>query len=408
MGQNGILLIGNYPPPFGGVPKHIEDLVPYLVSQGWDVHVLSGGTGEGVHGHGYTVYRDGRPPMRRGLETVGFVGRSLGTGRGSALLRASRMAPFPTWRAYMYRASIAARIVARNHIRLISGYNLLSGVPIGAIVAEMFSLPLVVNNFGEIYSHREQVLRQLSLIRRIVDQAAVCLTLTRHCANSYREVGLDPPVQVIHYGIDVNSFAVPPSTGIEVRHRFGFSGEDPVVLFVGRLIRDMGLHTVLDAIPRVLAARGDVRFLLAGADGELTSAARSAASQWPGNVGVAVDVPSAELPAFYAAATLTVAPTLGARACGSLAAAEAMASGKPVIASRIGGIPEYVDEGKTGWLVPPDDPARLADAILQMLSDPPLLRSMGENGRRRAQEVFNTEVSNREIERVFARVAAQA
>src|SRR6185295_14971819 len=132
-----------------------------------------------------------------------------------------------------------------------------------------------------------------------------------------------------------------------------------------RLVRDMGLHVLLDALPDLLASHPSARVIVAGASGELQEAVASAVARWPGRVILAVDVPEEDLPRFYAAATLVVAPTLGARACGSLVAAEAMASGRPVVASRIGGIPEYVAEGETGLLVPPADPGALVGAVLE-------------------------------------------
>jgi glycosyltransferase involved in cell wall biosynthesis len=145
--------------------------------------------------------------------------------------------------------------------------------------------------------------------------------------------------------------------------------------------------------------------VIAGASGELTIAAREAATRWAGRVSVVEDVPEGELASYYAAATLVVAPTIGARACGSLASAEAMAAGKPVVASRVGGIPEYVDEGTTGLLVPPADPAALCGAILTLLDDPARLAEFGRRGRERVVERFDGERTNAAIEALFREVA---
>lgn len=80
---------------------------------------------------------------------------------------------------------------------------------------------------------------------------------------------------------------------------------------------------------------------------------------------------------------------------------EAMAAGKPVIGTRVGGIPEIIDDGVTGLLVPPHSPEELAQAIIKILQDPEMARRMGEAGRKRAQELFSVERYVAEIEKIY-------
>lgn len=400
----GILLIGNYPPPFGGVPKHLEDLVPHLVRRGWDVHVLSGGTSGVLQGQGFTVYKDPRPMLPRRLGTGRFLARTTVNGRGWPALAAARMLRPGAWFRTMTRVSLAARIIEAHDIRVISAYNLLLGAPVGAIAAEMYGLPLVVTNLGEIYSHRAAIERQLPLVRHVTTVARVLTSLTRHCAESYRQVGITRDVRVLHYGIDRERFAL-ASGGDPVRARFGIPPSADVVLYVGRLVRDMGLHVLIDGIPALLSRRPATHVLIAGGSGELDGAAKAAQARWPHHVSVAVDVPESELPGYYAAATLVVAPTVGARACGSLASAEAMAAGKPVVATRIGGIPEYVEDGVTGLLVGPGDPGALIEAVVTLLEDRQRLADFGRRGRARVGELFDGECTNADLEALFREVA---
>ena len=403
-GAPGILLIGNYPPPFGGVPKHLEDLVPHLVRQGWDVHVLSGGTSGIRHERGFTVYKDPRPAPARRLGTAGFLAGAALAGRAGPALAAARRLPLRTWAAAMTRVSLAARILAQRNIRVISAYNLVTGAPVGAIVAEMYRIPLVVTNLGEIYSHRDVIDRQLAMVRHITRVATVLTSLTRHCADSYHELGLTPPVRVLHYGIDRHRFARPDG-GEALRARLAIPAGASVVLYVGRMIRDMGLHLLLAGIPALLAADPSIHVLVAGADGELRAEVEEAVGRWPGRVTSAVNVPEGELADYYAAATLVVAPTVGARACGSLASAEAMAAGKAVVAARVGGIPEYVSDGETGLLVAPGDAEALVGGVLSLLGDRSRLEHCGRRGRERVAELFDGERTNAALERLFRDVA---
>jgi glycosyltransferase involved in cell wall biosynthesis len=85
-----------------------------------------------------------------------------------------------------------------------------------------------------------------------------------------------------------------------------------------------------------------------------------------------------------------------------------MAIGLPVIATRVGGLPEAVVDGETGLLVPPADPAALGAAIGRLRADPGLRKRMGENGRRRAQQHFSLDAYLRKMEGVYEMALGRA
>lgn len=97
-------------------------------------------------------------------------------------------------------------------------------------------------------------------------------------------------------------------------------------------------------------------------------------------------VDHSRMPAHYAAADLFVLPS--SMESFGLVVAEAMACGLPVVSTRVGGIPEVVEEGVTGLLVPPDNPQALAEAITCLLNDPEKMWEMGRRGRERVAELF--------------------
>ena len=86
---------------------------------------------------------------------------------------------------------------------------------------------------------------------------------------------------------------------------------------------------------------------------------------------------------------------------------DAMAAGKPIVATRTGGIPEVVVDGETGILVPPRDHDALADAMVRLLNDADLRRGMGEAGRARARALFSTERMVQNTLNVYQRIALQ-
>ena len=98
-------------------------------------------------------------------------------------------------------------------------------------------------------------------------------------------------------------------------------------------------------------------------------------------------VDNSELPEFYADADLVAIPSLNEAT--SIAGLEAMASGCAIVASHVGGLPEIVDEGKTGFLVPPSDPEQLAEAMRRLLKAADLRAKFGEEARLRIEREFS-------------------
>jgi glycosyltransferase involved in cell wall biosynthesis len=178
-------------------------------------------------------------------------------------------------------------------------------------------------------------------------------------------------------------------------------------MFLGRMTHDMGLDTVLEAIPSLRALEPGAFIVLVGADGGLRMKASEVAEASAGYVRLVIDASDESLPGLVAAADLVMLPTAGGRACGSLAAIEAMASGRPVVTTRVGGIPEIVD-GHCAVLVDPGDPSSLSAVVVDLLRDADRRSAMGLNGQRRARELFDRDVTNAALESYFLNAVASA
>lgn len=160
------------------------------------------------------------------------------------------------------------------------------------------------------------------------------------------------------------------------------------VVVPGRLVHEKGHADFLQALALLRAQGRRVSVTLAG-HGPL----RAALEQQIGALGLADGVaitgalPHAQLLDVVEAASLVVVPS---RFEGfGLTALEAMALGRPVLATTAGGLPEVIEHGASGWLVPPQDPALLAQAIGQLMDDAPLRQRLGAAGRLRAQQRFS-------------------
>jgi glycosyltransferase involved in cell wall biosynthesis len=161
--------------------------------------------------------------------------------------------------------------------------------------------------------------------------------------------------------------------------------EDPLVLFVGVLEKHKAVDTLLDAWHQVLRRVPTAKLEIIGTgrlEGELQCRVQQGGLE--DSVHFRAPVPRLELRNLIDSCSCLVLPS---RTEGlPRIVLEAMARARPVVATRVGGIPEFVEDGRTGRLVRPSDHVDLAEALCEVLSDPARARAMGEESRRYALE----------------------
>jgi glycosyltransferase involved in cell wall biosynthesis len=201
-------------------------------------------------------------------------------------------------------------------------------------------------------------------------------------------------IEVIPPGIEVPPELPSVGSRDQARARWGFSKNDFVIGHAGAFTQEKGQDVALEAA-RLLAPRlPHARMLLVG-DGPERRNPTEGIAILPGFLD--------DLTEFYAALDLFIMPS---RSEGwGLTALQAMANGLAVIATAVGGLPELVEQGKTGWLVPPDSPPALADAIEAAASDPARRCEYGRNARERAAQ-FSIQRTVEQTERFYARLLA--
>lgn len=194
--------------------------------------------------------------------------------------------------------------------------------------------------------------------------------------------------RVIPYGVDVQAFSPDPARRILWRERLGIPAEAPLLLGVGRMATKKGFQVLMEILPALLGEHPDLRVVLAGGGG-LLPRFQEAARDWSGRVFFPGPVLRDTLPDLYRAADGFVLPAVhdGKGNVDGLpnVILEAMASGLPVVASGISGIPLAVEDGETGLLTPEGDPAALLGALRRLLAGPAAARAMGERGRRKTE-----------------------
>ena len=206
-------------------------------------------------------------------------------------------------------------------------------------------------------------------------------------------------------GVDCDRFAGAASESSELRRRLSLDDDQPVIGFVGRLVRDKGIEELLEAHERVRRTHPRSTLLLVGPEeeGDRLSDATKRRLNSPGVVAAG---PVRDTAPYYQLMTVLAFPSR--REGFPNVPLEAAASGVPTVAARVTGSVDAVSDGETGRLVPVSDARELADALSQYLAEPALAKRQGEAAQRRARRLFDREHVWERIEeryRVWLRVA---
>ncbi|WP_280881437.1 glycogen synthase [Streptomyces pseudovenezuelae] len=221
---------------------------------------------------------------------------------------------------------------------------------------------------------------------------------------------LDPAkVHIVHNGIDTTLYR--PDHGTDVLDRIGLDRDRPFILFVGRITRQKGVPHLLRAVRDIDPAAQVV--LCAGApdtpeiDREFRDLYQELSSVREGVHWIPQMLPRPEVIQLLTHAAVFVCPSVYEPL--GIVNLEAMACGTPVVASRVGGIPEVVDDGKTGLLVTVDEDfePNLARALDAVIGDPEAARRMGEAGRERAVGEFGWDTVARRTVRLYEEILKQ-
>jgi glycosyltransferase involved in cell wall biosynthesis len=250
------------------------------------------------------------------------------------------------------------------------------------IATERISLPFAERSFARDLAARLRNRVCLSAVKRILAVSGYVrqrLIVSDHVPESM--------VQVLYNGVDLSRFRPGDEPPARVRARLGIPPDGEVVTVVGQLIDFKGLNYLIDAVD-LLRAR-PLTVLMAGA-GDRRDALAAQARRLGLEDRVRLLGKRDDVQALLAASDLFVCPSVWDEALGNVIL-EAMGTGLPVVASRVGGIPEVVRDGETGLLVPPRDAAALAGAIASLLDDPARRQAMGRAGRRVVEEDFSME-----------------
>lgn len=274
-------------------------------------------------------------------------------------------------------------------------------------------LPLVVSLHGsDVFVTENSSVFRLAA-RMAFRRAAATTACSDDLARRSEALGASREPSTIPYGVSTDQFRTPPDAALRLRGKLGLAKNAPVVLAVGRLVHKKGFEFLVDATPQVLAQHPDLLVIIAG-QGDLEKDLKQRAAHL--GVGERVrlvgNIPRDELPAYYAMASVVTVPSVRDDA-GNVdglpnVLLEGMASGSPLIASAVAGIPQAVRDGKEAILVAERDPEALAKAISRLLSSPDYRENLGKAALQRAREQFDWKRVGERFEEIFFTVTGSS
>jgi glycosyltransferase involved in cell wall biosynthesis len=248
----------------------------------------------------------------------------------------------------------------------------------GRLAAFSSGVPVIIASVHENYRTDKRPNRRIMnrILSKITDKIVAVSEDVKEDIIRYDRI--DPSkLQVIPNGIDVERFNPEKNTS-NIRKEFPLEEDDIVIGFIGRIVPAKGLEYLLNALPYLKEEFKSIKLLIIG-EGSLVEKLKEKAKK--NNIfdnilftGVRRDIPE-----ILASIDIFVMPSTAEGLPNSLL--EAMAMGKPVVATEVGGIPELIKNGRSGLLVPPKNPEALATAIRDLISNDQLAAKMGQAAR---------------------------
>jgi len=383
---------------------YVHDINRHLARRGHAVTVVTPGNASMPPVDSFDGVKVVRFPLELPVDlTYGRVAQT----RVNVFGKLARVAVMTHYLEAQYRSTLA---VAREQgADVIHAHWAIPTGPAAVQAARKLDLPSVITmHGGDVYVNPEQgydfptrwYVRPA--LRWTLRHAGALTAITDDCRQHALRAGApDARMHLVFNGTDLRRFSPAPLGKEAIDPRFG-----PHMIFACRqLFPRKGIRFLIEAAAKLRPRFPDLKVVLAGDGFERPELIKLAETLGVSDAVTFLGwVPNSELPPYYRAAALSVIPSLEEGF--GIPAAEAMGCSTPVVASDAGGLPEVVEHGVTGLVVPRGDSAALAEAIGSLLADPARRATMGRAGRERALRLFDWDRTAEQFERIYATAAA--
>jgi teichuronic acid biosynthesis glycosyltransferase TuaC len=264
--------------------------------------------------------------------------------------------------APLYAASlapIAARY--RKKVDVILGTWAYPDGVAAVMLAKVLGIPAVVKLHGSDMNVIAKLPGPRRFLRTVLPRAEGVVAVSRALAAEARSLGVsDERISIVMNGVDGELFR--PRDRKAARAELGLPQEPRIVLYVGNLKESKGVLDLAAAFERLAGTNPDVHLVIVGG-GEESTALQAVSAKWPGRMTLAGPRPLAEIPTFMAACDLLTLPSWAEGTPNVVL--EALAAGRRVVASSVGGIPDLITDPLLGELVPAREPVALAEALIR-------------------------------------------
>ena len=288
-----------------------------------------------------------------------------------------------------------AYIIRKEGINLIHSHTPLGGTILSRFAGGIAGIPVVNHAHAPDFINLNPFIEKCqSLLIRITSRffCARIIAVSEFVKKEIIKQGIpEDKIIVIYNGINLNNAGY-KNIPAKIRDEFDLKQNQRIIGEVARLGNDKGQHILIKAAPRVIGQFPDTIFMLVGEDLGRKGEYKKELDKLAVGLGVKQKIIftgyRSDIMDLMNAFNLFVLPSVYIEGL-AVVILEAMAAKKAVITTSVGGNPEIVIEGKTGTIVPPEDPDKLADAIIYHLGNPEISRQMGENGYELVRQSFS-------------------
>lgn len=391
-----ILLVGPYPPPYGGVSSHILDLINSFSKKDQPCDVLHFDRFEEIKkiSDGTTIYRYVNSFCLDNLKI--FFSKFL---KLIKLLQPKYLLKQPK----LFFGSLNRALILKKHLSSEKYTDIvIYTTKLGYLIPFLSQLSPNLNIhfcfFADFNINPNFYTKNQEWYEKIFTLCRSTFSSSRYCANLPSKIIQNIQPYVVYVGVDTNKFKpITNDARSSLRKSYGIT-EKLTGAFIGRFENEMGILSVMNIFRKILSSNLEINFLICGGSGTYSKEVHSLQEVYPSQIKIFENFDFDILPHLYQVSDFMIAPTVGKHACMGVSVKEAMSSGILPIVSNSGGLPEAIRHEVDGLIINLDEEGNVNEEafiskIKNLAHNPLSVRAYAENARKRAIDLFSSEAT---------------